>query len=302
MKVCGASGAWTSVEIERRLNAGETIAWDVPHFEVSLPLSPQMWLQVVYGNASGPAATERAADLVGRLVTDPRAARFYTGLAALDDPTPGVAGGTPARAVAPRRRTPDRVRPVRRRPARARRRGAGARRRHHRCLPRSSGRRLRRRARTVRGPVVRLGTDRGRLRPHVAPAGALPALCDRRGGTRPPRLAPRPEPARPRHRDVAAARPPIRRTPRRTRPGPRVHAEAGPQVRRPSEREHCPAPRVRLRAAPRAVRRRRGPAGAARGWPPSPCCRRPRRPARRRGRSCAIPCSCCRPSAWASTT
>ena len=85
--VCGAGGGWTAVEIERRLNAGETIAWDVPHFEVSLPLSPQMWLQVVYGNASGPAATERAADLVGRLVTDPRAARFYTGLAALDDPT-----------------------------------------------------------------------------------------------------------------------------------------------------------------------------------------------------------------------
>ena len=85
--VCGAGGGWTSVEIERRLNAGETIGWDVPHFEVSLPLSPQIWLQVVYGDASGPGATERAADLVGRLATNPRAARFYTGLAALDDPT-----------------------------------------------------------------------------------------------------------------------------------------------------------------------------------------------------------------------
>ena len=85
--VCGVGDGWGSDQIERRLNAGETIGWDVPYFEISLPLSPRLWLQVVYGDAAGPAATERAADLVGRLVTSPRAAQFYTGLAALDDPT-----------------------------------------------------------------------------------------------------------------------------------------------------------------------------------------------------------------------
>jgi hypothetical protein len=89
--VCGTGGGWESAEIERRLNAGETIAWDLPHFEVSLPLSPRVWLQVLYGDDPGAGAAERAAeraaDLVGRLVTDPRAAQFYAGLAALDDAT-----------------------------------------------------------------------------------------------------------------------------------------------------------------------------------------------------------------------
>ena len=88
--VCGVGDGWGSAEIERSLNAGETIAWDVPHFDVSLPLSPRVWLQVLYGDDVGGAAAqaaERAADLVGRLVTNPRAARFYAGLAALDDAT-----------------------------------------------------------------------------------------------------------------------------------------------------------------------------------------------------------------------
>ena len=91
--VCGVGGGWTPTRIARRLNAGEAIAWDVPHFEVSLPLSPSLWLQVLYGDdpGAGPGAderaAERAADLVGRLVTDSRAARFYAGLAALDDST-----------------------------------------------------------------------------------------------------------------------------------------------------------------------------------------------------------------------
>ncbi len=89
--VCGVGRGWGSAEIERRLNAGETIAWDLPHFEVSLPLSPRVWLQVLYGEDPGAGAAERAAeraaDLVGRLVTNPRAAQFYAGLAALDDPT-----------------------------------------------------------------------------------------------------------------------------------------------------------------------------------------------------------------------
>ena len=88
---CGAGGGWGSAEIERRLNAGETIAWDLPQFEVSLPLSPRVWLQVLYGDDPGTGAAERAAeraaDLVGRLVTNPRAAQLYAGLAALDDAT-----------------------------------------------------------------------------------------------------------------------------------------------------------------------------------------------------------------------
>ena len=89
--VCGVGDGWGSAEIERSLNAGETIAWDVPHFEVSLPLSPRIWLQVLHGGDPGAEAAElaaeRAADLVGRLVTNSRAARFYAGLAALDDST-----------------------------------------------------------------------------------------------------------------------------------------------------------------------------------------------------------------------
>ena len=89
--VCATGDGWGSAEIERRLNAGETIGWELPHFEVSLPLSAGVWLQVLYGDAPGAGASERvaerAADLVGRLVTNPRAARFYAGLAALDDAT-----------------------------------------------------------------------------------------------------------------------------------------------------------------------------------------------------------------------
>ncbi len=89
--VCGVGDGWGAAEIARSLNAGETIAWDVPHFEVSLPLSPRVWLQVLYGDDAAGAAAEHAAelaaDLVGRLVTNPRAARFYAGLSALDDAT-----------------------------------------------------------------------------------------------------------------------------------------------------------------------------------------------------------------------
>lgn len=89
--VCGVGDGWGSAEIERSLNAGDTIAWDVASFDVSLPLSPRIWLQVLYGDDPGAGAAglaaERAAELVGRLVTNPRAARFYAGLAALDDST-----------------------------------------------------------------------------------------------------------------------------------------------------------------------------------------------------------------------
>ncbi len=97
--VCGVGAGWGSAEIERRLNAGETVVWDVPHFEVSLPLSPQLWLQVFYrddpGDQADELAAELAADLVGRLAADSRAARLYAGLAALDDTTLAWLGTQP---------------------------------------------------------------------------------------------------------------------------------------------------------------------------------------------------------------
>ena len=79
--------------MQRRLNEGEALAWDLPHFVVSLPLSAGFWLELLYGertNSETLTATllaERAADLTGRLVTDARAAQLYLGLSALDDPT-----------------------------------------------------------------------------------------------------------------------------------------------------------------------------------------------------------------------
>jgi hypothetical protein len=91
--ICGAEAGWGSDAVQRRLNAGETLAWDLPHFVVSLPLSPGFWLELLYGERVEPAAraaaraAERAADLTGRLVTDARAAQLYLGLSALDDPT-----------------------------------------------------------------------------------------------------------------------------------------------------------------------------------------------------------------------
>ena len=91
--ICGAEPGWRSDAVQRRLNAGEALAWDLPHFVVSLPLSAGFWLELLYGertNSETLAATllaERAADLTGRLVTDARAAQLYLGLAALDDPT-----------------------------------------------------------------------------------------------------------------------------------------------------------------------------------------------------------------------
>lgn len=91
--VCGADAGWRSDAVARRLNAGGALAWDLPHFVVSLPLSPGFWLELLYGERVEPAAraaarlAERAADLTGRLVTDVRAAQLYLGLSALDDPT-----------------------------------------------------------------------------------------------------------------------------------------------------------------------------------------------------------------------
>ncbi len=91
--VCGADAGWRSDAVARRLNAGEALAWDLPHFVVSLPLSPGFWLELLYGERVEPEAraaaraAERASDLTGRLVTSARAAQLYLGLSALDDPT-----------------------------------------------------------------------------------------------------------------------------------------------------------------------------------------------------------------------
>ncbi len=92
-KFCGAGPGWRSNAVERRLNAGGTLVWDLPHFAVSLPLSPGFWLELLYDRRvddeaqAAALAAERSADLTGRLVTDARAAQFYLGLAALDDST-----------------------------------------------------------------------------------------------------------------------------------------------------------------------------------------------------------------------
>ena len=99
--VCGTDAGWRSAEVERRLNGGEVIAWDLPEFTVSLPLSPRVWLDVVYDEDAGSDAAAaariagRAADLVGRLVTDPRAAQLYVGLSGLDDRTLAWLGRSP---------------------------------------------------------------------------------------------------------------------------------------------------------------------------------------------------------------
>ena len=91
--LCGAGRRWRSDEVERRLNAGETLAWDVPYFVVSLPLSPGVWLELLHderiedADRAAAQAAEMAAALVGRLVTDVRAAQLYLGLAALDERT-----------------------------------------------------------------------------------------------------------------------------------------------------------------------------------------------------------------------
>lgn len=91
--ICGANAGWRSDAVQRRLNEGDALAWNLPHFALSLPLSAGFWLELLYGertNSETLAVTllaERAADLTGRLVTDSRAAQLYLGLSALDDPT-----------------------------------------------------------------------------------------------------------------------------------------------------------------------------------------------------------------------
>ena len=237
--VCGVGDGWSSARIERRLNAGETIVWDVPHFEVSLPLSPRVWLQVLYGDdiAAGAAeqAAERAADLVGRLVTNSRAARFYAGLAALDDATLAWFQANP-RLLA--RLADEHLTAFAQYGAGLRVRDGAVRGARRRRLLGGPRRRPRHRARTVRGPPVRLGTGRERLRPGGAAARGVAAVRDRRRAARCPRLAPRPGPARAGHGDAAAAGPPVRRTRRRAGPQSGVHAATRVQARRPSEREH----------------------------------------------------------------
>lgn len=89
---CGTYAGWGSVEIERRLNAGGVIAWDLPEFTISLPLSPRFWLSQLYDDddadtMAAARVAERAVDVVARLVADPHAAQLYVGLTGLDDRT-----------------------------------------------------------------------------------------------------------------------------------------------------------------------------------------------------------------------
>lgn len=89
----GEGGSWRSEDVERRLNAGQALAWDLPHFVVALPMSPRVWLEVLYPRGAwddatgGEEAAERAAGMLARVATDPGPARLYAGLAALDAPT-----------------------------------------------------------------------------------------------------------------------------------------------------------------------------------------------------------------------
>lgn len=91
--ICGGDFVWPSDEVERRLNAGETLVLDLPHFVVSLPLSARFWLELLYDERvdsevqAAALAAERAPDLVGGLLTTSRAAQLYLGLSALDDRT-----------------------------------------------------------------------------------------------------------------------------------------------------------------------------------------------------------------------
>ena len=92
-RICGGDFVWPPDEVERRLNAGETLVLDLPHFVVSLPLSARFWLELLYDEQvdteaqAAALAAGMAADLVGWLLANPRAAQLYLGLSALDDRT-----------------------------------------------------------------------------------------------------------------------------------------------------------------------------------------------------------------------
>ncbi len=91
--ICGGDLVWPPDEVERRLNAGETLVLELPRFVVSLPLSARFWLELLYDEQvdteaqAAALAAERAPDLLGGLLTTPRAAQLYLGLSALDDRT-----------------------------------------------------------------------------------------------------------------------------------------------------------------------------------------------------------------------
>lgn len=91
--ICGGDFVWPPDEVERRLNAGETLVLELPRFVVSLPLSARFWLELLYDEQvdteaqAAAQAAERAPDLLGGLLTTPRAAQLYLGLSALDDRT-----------------------------------------------------------------------------------------------------------------------------------------------------------------------------------------------------------------------
>ena len=91
--ICGGDFVWPPDEVARRLNAGETLVLELPRFVVSLPLSARFWLELLYDEQvdteaqAAAQAAERAPDLLGGLLTTPRAAQLYLGLSVLDDRT-----------------------------------------------------------------------------------------------------------------------------------------------------------------------------------------------------------------------
>ena len=88
-----ADAGWSPASVQSRLNAGQTIAWDLERFVVALPLSPQHWRAFADGSSS---AIDRdgaefdpgeAVDLLARVIADPDWRAFHSGLVALDPST-----------------------------------------------------------------------------------------------------------------------------------------------------------------------------------------------------------------------
>ena len=75
--------------IEDRLNAGESIKLELPSFTVPLPMTPQWWSYVVFGQQVPP---ER---LFHAIIADDKASFLYYGLASVDPATRAYLAATP---------------------------------------------------------------------------------------------------------------------------------------------------------------------------------------------------------------
>ena len=67
--------------IARRLSAGETVSFEIPHESAPLPLPPPVWAEVIFG---GPVPKHA---LFHAIMSDRKAALLYYGLSALNDRT-----------------------------------------------------------------------------------------------------------------------------------------------------------------------------------------------------------------------